>query len=142
MDAFSSAADGAPASGLGEPLRHRTLWHRGPVAGLTGGASAHVQAWQEVIVALRREGWVAEITCSAAPVQIEGRLPGGQQFYFRARHGDATLAVDGDDPSDIPEWERSERHEEASHLPADDGEDIIRRLAGSFSAGDPTEGVT
>jgi hypothetical protein len=111
------------------------------VTGLTGWASAHEQAWQNVIAVLRREGWVAEVTCSAAPVQIDGRLPGGQPFYFRARHGEATLAVGGDNPSDIPNWERSERHEMASHLPPDDGEDIIRRLANSFAASDPTEGV-
>jgi hypothetical protein len=47
------------------------------------------------------------------------RLPNGEPFYFRAR---------GEDPSD-------------SYLPADDTEDILRRLATSFVAGDPAEGV-
>jgi len=111
------------------------------VTGLAGWASTHEQAWQDVIAVLRREGWTAEMTCSAAPVQIEGRLPGGQPFYFRARHGDAMLAVGGDDPADIPAWERSERHAMASYLPADDGEHIIRRLARSFAAGDPTGAI-
>jgi hypothetical protein len=111
------------------------------VTGTAGWALAHEQAWNDVIAVLRQEGWVAEMTCSAAPVQVEGRLPDGRRFYFRARHSEATLAVGGDDPSDVPEWERSERHEMASHLPADDGEDIIRRLAGSFRAGDPTESI-
>jgi len=109
--------------------------------GSAGWATAHEQGWQDVVAVLRREGWVAEVTCSAAPVQVEGRLPGGRPFYFRARHGEATLAVGGDDPADIPEWERSERHEMASHLPPDDGENIIRRLASRYFAGDPTAGV-
>jgi hypothetical protein len=62
-------------------------------------------------------------------VQVEGRLPSGERFYFRARHTDVSLGIGGGDPADIPEWEESESHREASWLPAAEGEAIIRRLA-------------
>jgi hypothetical protein len=87
---------------------------------------AHEACWQELVEALRADGWQAELTCLAAPVQLEGRLPSGELFYFRSRHNDVTLSVGGDDPSGIPEWERGELHGEASYLPAVDGAAIIR----------------
>jgi len=62
-------------------------------------------------------------------VQVEGSLPNGERFYFRARHGDVLLGIGGDDPADIPDWEDSESHEGASYLAAVAGEAIIRRLA-------------
>jgi hypothetical protein len=62
-------------------------------------------------------------------VQVEGFLPDGEPFYFRARHGEACLAVGGPDPADAAPWERCLQHREASHLPADDGLPILRRLA-------------
>lgn len=34
-----------------------------------------------------------EWTCSACPVQAEGRLSDGRWFYFRARHEAATLSA-------------------------------------------------
>lgn len=39
----------------------------------------------------------ATVTCSGAPVQIEGTLSDGRCFYFRARHRSITLGV-GDTP--------------------------------------------
>ena len=40
-----------------------------------------------------------EVTCSAVPVQIEGRLTDGRYFYFRARGRGASLGF-GDSPDD------------------------------------------
>jgi len=39
-------------------------------------------------------------TCGACPVQIEGELTDGRQFYFRYRHAHASLAV-GDYPQGV-----------------------------------------
>lgn len=89
----------------------------------------HSASWLQLAATLRREGWEAQVTCEAAPVQVEGTLPSGERFYFRARHSDVSLGIGGDDPADIPEWEASESHQEASYLPATVGEAMIRRLA-------------
>ncbi|SCL50284.1 hypothetical protein [Micromonospora chersina] len=95
----------------------------------------HMTSWLRLAATLRSEGWEAQVTCEAAPVQVEGRLPSGERFYFRARHSDVSLGIGGEDPADIPEWEESESHEEASWLPATDGEAIIRRLALRYAGG-------
>ncbi|MEU7994514.1 hypothetical protein AB0B83_04115 [Micromonospora sp. NPDC049060] len=89
----------------------------------------HQASWLQLAATLRTEGWEAQVTCLAVPVQVEGSLPNGERFYFRARHSDVSLGIGGDDPADISEWEDSESHQEASYLPAADGEAIIRRLA-------------
>ncbi|MGC5333500.1 hypothetical protein [Micromonospora sp. DT62] len=89
----------------------------------------HSESWLQLVAALHREGWEAEVTCVAAPVQVEGTLPSGERFYFRARHGDVSLGIGGDNPADIPEWEASESHQEASYLTAAVGGTMIRRLA-------------
>lgn len=34
-----------------------------------------------------------EVTCSVTPVQIEGRLRGGERFYFRSRSGKTSLRI-------------------------------------------------
>ncbi len=34
-----------------------------------------------------------EVTCSETPVQIEGRLRGGERFYFRSRSGKTSLRI-------------------------------------------------
>ncbi|SCL41061.1 hypothetical protein GA0074692_6122 [Micromonospora pallida] len=94
------------------------LWHQ-----------HHLASWLRLAATLRTEGWETQVTCTAAPVQVDGALPNGERFYFRARHSDVSLGIGGDDPADIPEWEASEPHQEASYLPAVDGEAIIRRLA-------------
>ena len=89
----------------------------------------HSRSWLQLVATLHSEGWEARVTCEAAPVQVEGTLPSGKRFYFRARHRGVSLGIGGDDPADIPAWEASESHQEASYLPADVGEAIIRRLA-------------
>jgi hypothetical protein len=88
----------------------------------------HLDAWRRTLDSLRAEGWILELTTSAAPVQLEGQAPDGQRAYFRSRHQDVLLAVGGPDPADRAPWEAEEQHPEASCLPADDGLEIIRRL--------------
>lgn len=95
----------------------RRLWHQ-----------QHAASWLQFVATLRIEGWDAQVTCFAAPVQVEGSLPSGERFYFRARHRDVSLGIGGDDPADVPEWEHSESHEEASYLPAVVGEAVVRRF--------------
>lgn len=89
----------------------------------------HEPSWLQLAATLRSEGWEANLTCTAAPVQMEGRLPDGELFYFRARHRDVSLGIGGNNPTDIPEWEECELHHTASWLSAAEGEAIIRRLA-------------
>jgi hypothetical protein len=88
--------------------------------------------WLAALAVLEAQGWRAQLTCSAAPVQVEGRLPGGELFYFRARHDEACLAVEGEDPADLPDWEQCNAHPEASYLTADDGLAILSALADAY----------
>lgn len=64
------------------------------------------RAWDAALAGLREDGWQAELTCLAAPVQVEGILPCGERFYFRARHDEVLLAVGGEDPAGGAPWER------------------------------------
>jgi hypothetical protein len=91
-------------------------------------AVEHEAGWELVLAELRAAGWQVEMTCFAAPVQLEGLLPDGEPFYFRARHGDVLFAVGGEDPADIAECEHEEPHRDASYLPAVDGAEALRRL--------------
>jgi hypothetical protein len=100
-----------------------------------GWAFKHEVEWQAALAALEADGWQAALTCLAAPVQVEGLLPCGERFYFRARHAEACLAVGGADPSDVPVWERCESHPAASYLPAHEGLAVLRRLAGLYDVG-------
>lgn len=88
----------------------------------------HCDGWERTITALRGRRWVAEYMGSAAPVQVERELPTGELFYFRARHADASLAVGGDDPADIPLWRMEAPCEDASYLPGHRGLEVILRL--------------
>lgn len=92
----------------------------------------HDAEWQSALAALRADGWQAELTCIAAPVQIEGRLPGGEPFYFRARWDEVTLSIGGEDPADVADWEGREAYPEASYLSGADGLAILRRLAARY----------
>lgn len=67
-------------------------------------------------------------------MQLEGSLPNGEKFYFRATHDEARLAIGGHDPSDHADWERSEDHPEASYLSAEHGLPIIERLVAIYMA--------
>ncbi len=104
----------------------------------TSWADEHRSGWSAALAELRAEGWQAELTCFAAPVQIEGTLPSGEPFYFRARHDEVSLSLGGDDPVDMPDCEHTETHPEASHLPAGDGLAVIRRLTQLHRAHPPS----
>jgi hypothetical protein len=45
-----------------------------------------VKEWDAALATLRAAGWPVEMTCGAAPGQLEGVLPCGELFYFRSRH--------------------------------------------------------
>lgn len=94
----------------------------------------HVARWERALGSLRSEGWTVVITCAAAPVQLEGSLPSGEKFYFRARHDEARLAIGGREPIDRADWEGSEDHPGASYLSAEDGLPIIERLVVIYMA--------
>jgi hypothetical protein len=100
-------------------------------------ANEHEADWRVGLELLRGQSWQADLTCAAAPVQVEGSLPGGELFYFRSRHVDVCLAVGGSDPSDIPAWQQCEPHPDASYLPAGDGIAILQMLAQGYTEAHP-----
>ena len=53
----------------------------------------HMDAWEDALADLRGDGWEVAMTCVAAPVQLEGRTPTGERFYFRSRHEDVSLQI-------------------------------------------------
>jgi hypothetical protein len=97
-------------------------------------AEIHQREWEAALAALREAGWQAQMTCLAAPVQVEGTLPCGEHFYFRSRHDEILLAVGGEDPSDAAPWERRASYgppgqEQASYLTAQPGLRLLLSLA-------------
>lgn len=90
--------------------------------------------WEQAVAALRDEGWTARVLVPA-PVQIWGTLPTGQNYYFRARHTDVSLAVGGDDPADAAPWRREVTYGEgsaASYLTPDAGMRLLLELYESW----------
>ena len=81
----------------------------------------HVAGWVQAIIDLNLRGWTAAVTCSAAPVQLEGVLPSDESFCFRARWDEVALAV--------------------SYLPAADGLALLLGLYEIFRRGDETTGL-
>lgn len=73
-----------------------------------------------------------EVTCPAAPLQIEGTI-NGVPFYFRSRWTRWSIGVGGD-PVIAPEWEREAEYQDgepyaASWMPESEGKAIIERCA-------------
>ena len=60
--------------------------------------------WDSFVVKLRTEHYVARVTTYAAPLQLEGCLPTGESFYFRARWNACTLQVSRDSPELGSNW--------------------------------------
>ncbi|HEY0497287.1 MAG TPA: hypothetical protein VGD48_16195 [Kutzneria sp.] len=85
--------------------------------------------WDAALVSLHAAGWQVALTCLTAPLQLEGVLPCGEQFYFRSRHDEVLLAVGGDDPADFAPWERTVSHGNASRLSAEPGLRLLLDLA-------------
>ena len=98
-------------------------------------ADEHVREWEAALATLREAGWrELDLSCLAAPVQIQGVLPCGEEFYFRSRHDEVLLAVGGEDPSDFAPWRRWVSYGQpgrfdASYLPAGPGLELIQALA-------------
>ena len=87
-----------------------------------------VDGWERVLGELRSKGWTAELITTAAPVQIQGFVPTGEPFYFRARHDDLSLAIGGDARSEGALWNASENCDNASYLSGERGMVIILRM--------------
>ncbi|MEQ4209888.1 hypothetical protein [Actinopolymorpha sp. B9G3] len=60
-------------------------------------------AWRRLLPQLRAQGWEVELTCATAPVQLEGRVPTGETFYYRCRW--QTCSLDMCVSGDSPDWE-------------------------------------
>lgn len=86
------------------------------------------KAWRASLELLHSSGWSAELTSSAIPLVIEGRLPGGVAFAFYAKDDSAELGVGGPDPGDIPEWAVSENFAAAGWISPEQGMPLIQRL--------------
>ena len=84
--------------------------------------------WNRTLAELRSVGWKAEITCAAAPVQLEGVAPNGEPFAFRARHDIVELQVDAKGPDDRASWSAAVQQEGASYLTGEQGIQILLEL--------------
>ena len=62
------------------------------------------QEWQPFLEQLRAEGFEVRVTSLLAPLQIEGRLPTQERFYFRSEWGQARLNIGGETPWLRPDW--------------------------------------
>lgn len=91
---------------------------------------------------LRAEGFRVRLTCPITPVQLEGRLPSGERFYFRCRGDTCALhiAPRRGDPVSQPTWSqvvsRWDEHE-ASSLTAEEVEPVLRELLAAYAARRP-----
>lgn len=104
-------------------------------------AGVHQRAWDAALATLRGTGWQVEMTCPAAPVQLEGVLPCGELFYFRSRHDEVLLAVGGEDPADGTPWQRRASYgppgggEEASYLSDQPGLGLLPEMSAGHQPG-------
>jgi len=77
---------------------------------------------------------------SMAPIQLEGRLPSGEQFYFRGRGRQCSLSIapSEGDPVGAPTWMRDVSRWEwpkAGSLPAEEAEAVLRELLALYEQG-------
>src|ERR1700730_1814537 len=87
--------------------------------------------WDSFVVKLRSEHYVARVTTYAAPLQLEGCLPTGESFYFRARWNACTLRVSRDSPELGSNWHDTVElagEYSASYLEPGEGEAVFRAL--------------
>jgi hypothetical protein len=110
-----------------------------------GPTDTYQREWDAALAALREAGWQAEMTCLAAPVQLEGVLPCGEQFYFRSRHDEILPAAGGEDPSGIAPRELRAGYgppggEEAFYLPAQPGLRLLQNLSAEHRPSCPHSG--
>lgn len=96
----------------------------------------------DVLARLRAEGFRAEFTCIAVPVQLEGYLPSGNSFYFRCRYTTCSLGIappDGNPVSEPARQQKVTRWEgfDAGCLDPEEAEAVFRELLASFVANQP-----
>jgi hypothetical protein len=96
----------------------------------------HLDGWNHALERLRSEGWTVELTCDAAPVQIEGTIPSGESLYFRARGNSVSVRlVRGlKDRFGSAGQEYGTTEFAASYLPADPGAQLLRDLTAQVLA--------
>jgi len=94
----------------------------------------------------RKEGFEVSLTSPSAPVQLEGRLPTGEAFYFRSRHDTArlSLAPHDSDPVVHPTWEATFSDPawemfQAGALRPRETDAIFRELLARYQRGEPSE---
>jgi hypothetical protein len=100
--------------------------------------------FEEMLARLRADSYHISYSTDAVPVQIQGRLPTGEGFYFRSRWDTARPDVWDDwtpTPNNVgeerfrhPDWSGSYRDAswemfEAGWLEAEDAEAIVRSLS-------------
>jgi hypothetical protein len=96
-------------------------------------------AWKRLLPGLRDQGWEVTLTGSAAPVQLEGRVPSGQSFYYRCRYDTCSLGIGGEDPAGWADWEGEQEVDggefAASYIEPDDAVRILLALYADWNEG-------
>jgi hypothetical protein len=72
-------------------------------------------------------------------VQATGTI-NGAPFYFRARHAHWLLAIGGEDPADLPEWEYEESYgigSAAGYMDIEEAKRFISEAAERYLKGEP-----
>lgn len=85
-------------------------------------------AWRRVLAGLRAQGWDVELTGTAAPVQLVGRVPSGEAFYYRCRYELCELDIGPDDELAWAGEEQLEGEYTASYLEPDEAIRILLHL--------------
>jgi hypothetical protein len=114
---------------------------------LRGSSDRGSKPWRELADRLGRD--LLSVTYfSTVPIQVEGRLPGNDAVYFRAKNDSCELYVtDGDQPDSFSDWDHWFWHgrvtewtgDGAGQLTADEAESVLRRLVGMYLSGAPTD---
>ena len=98
-----------------------------------------LQKYKEENVSLAPGIEIAEID-GWSMVQATGTI-NGSPFYFKAKHDYWLLAIGGDDPADLPEWEYEEPYGEgpygANFMEHETAKRLILEAARRFLRGDP-----
>lgn len=92
-------------------------------------------AWGRLLPELRAADWQIELTCFAAPIQLEGTVPAGDRFYYWCRGNSCSLSIGGTDPADAAPWNGEKTVESdfaASYLPPDAAVRILLDLLGQW----------
>lgn len=112
-----------------------------------GSLSQHFKpyhdAYDNLIIRLKEEGFEASMTCYMAPIEIDGKLPSQETFCFHSRHSRCSLSIapEEGDPIMSPIWEywidKGWGIEEAGCLTAHEVETVFRELLSKYQYGEP-----